>query len=260
MENLTHGWEPTLDASDSMLRAFVFANAECRESIAARVGGRTRRLGAVSLADPASPVFFDNGAVLLQPPAYVHIETVVGDVLAFFPPERHFVLLSAWPTPDLSAFGFSLMGHPPLMLRPRGGDVPPIPPGLAIREVDDAASLSDFLTTLIRAYPMPGAETSPFSDVRILDPSLRLFVGYVGGVPVATAGVHIGQGLNDVEWVSTMPDHRGRGIGAALTWAATMGDPALPAALIASDDGQPVYKAMGYIGLMRLTMWHRPPG
>jgi hypothetical protein len=28
--------------------------------------------------------------------------------------------------------------------------------------------------------------------------------------------------------------------------------------LIASDDGQPVYQAMGYLRLMRLTMWHRP--
>jgi hypothetical protein len=44
-----------------------------------------------------------------------------------------------------------------------------------------------------------------------------------------------------------------------VTWAATLVDPALPAVLIASDDGQGVYRAMGYIRVQRLTMWHRPP-
>ncbi len=90
-------------------------------------------------------------------------------------------------------------------------------------------------------------------------PSIRLFVGDVDGVPVATSGARIGHGVNDVEWVSTRAGHRRRGIGAALTWAATLADPQLPAVLIASDDGQGVYEAMGFTRLLRLTMWHRPP-
>jgi predicted GNAT family acetyltransferase len=76
---------------------------------------------------------------------------------------------------------------------------------------------------------------------------------------VATAGARLGHGLNDVEWVSTRPEVRGRGYGAALTWAATLVEPDLPAALLASDDGQPVYEQMGYLRIMRLTVWHRPP-
>jgi hypothetical protein len=75
---------------------------------------------------------------------------------------------------------------------------------------------------------------------------------------VATSGARLGHGLVDVEWVSTRAEVRGQGIGAALTWAATLVEPDLPAALIASDDGQPVYEGMGYVRMMRLTLWHRP--
>jgi len=40
---------------------------------------------------------------------------------------------------------------------------------------------------------------------------------------VATAGARISHGLNDVEWVANLADERGKGIGAALTWAANAG-------------------------------------
>jgi len=39
--------------------------------------------------------------VLLAPPQYVDFDRVMEELLAFYPAERHFCLLSAWPTPDL---------------------------------------------------------------------------------------------------------------------------------------------------------------
>jgi hypothetical protein len=259
MEHLTNGWEPDLDESDSLLRRFVLSSGHRSMDLATRAGGRTRATPAVTMADPASPVMFDNVAVLLQPPSYVNLDATIEAVVSFFPPDRHFVLLSAWPTPDLTQFGLVLMGHPPFMFRPVGGEAPPVPPDLEIRLVTDAAGLKDFVETLIEGYPMPGAEGTSIADPTILDGPFRLFVGYVDGLPVATAGARLGHGLNDVEWVSTRPEARGRGYGAALTWAATLVEPDMPAALIASDDGQPVYEKMGYLRLMRLTVWHRPP-
>mgnify|MGYP001814534675 CR=1 FL=1 len=62
-------------------------------------------------------------------------------------------------------------------------------------------------------------------------------------------------GLTEVEWVSTRASHRGRGIGAALTWVATTAAPAHAAVLVATDDGRPVYERLGYVALMRLSMW-----
>ena len=47
-------------------------------------------------------------------------------------------------------------------------------------------------------------------------------------------------------YVAALPAARGRGVGAAVTWAATLCQPELPAVLVASDDGRPVYERMGY--------------
>ena len=35
------------------------------------------------------------------------------------------LLWSGWPTPDLSYLGYVLWGHPPIMVRPPGGGMPP---------------------------------------------------------------------------------------------------------------------------------------
>jgi GNAT superfamily N-acetyltransferase len=259
MTHLTHGWEPDLAASDSLLRRYVIATADRGEAMARAIGGRARRTEVYSAADPASPVMFDNAVVVLQPSSYVDIEEAIVEALAWYPPERHVVVLSPFPTPDFGGLGLSLMGHPPLMYRPAGGAAPTLPDGLVIHEVDDSTDLADFVRTLVEAYPMPGGESSGIADARILDGSIRLFVGRVDGVTVATSGARIGHGVNDVEWVSTRESHRRRGIGQALTWAATLAAPELPAVLIASDDGQRMYESMGYVRLLRLTMWHRPP-
>lgn len=257
--HLTHGWEPDLEPDDSLLRRFVLATADRSEAMALLVGGRCVRTETFCAADPGSPVIFDNAAVLLQPPTYIDLAATIQAVIAAYPADRHFVLLSAFPTPDLVPFGLELMGHPPFMLRPPGGEAPAVPEGLEIREVVDQEGLDVFVRTIVEAYPMPGGERSALADAAVLDGSIRLFTGFVNDEPVATAGARIAHGVNDVEWVSTRATHRRRGIGAALTWAATLAAPDLPAVLIASDDGQGVYEAMGYLRLVRLTMWHRPP-
>jgi hypothetical protein len=43
--------------------------------------------------------------------------------------------------------------------------------------------------------------------------------------------------------------------GEAVSWAATLTAPALPAILLASDLGRPIYQRMGYLPLCRATMW-----
>jgi len=258
-EHLTHGWEPDLAADDSLLRQFLLANVERNASMATSAGGRHERWDDLAVADPRSPVLFDNAAVLLQPPQYIDLDDAVRRMVDFYPPDRHFLFLSAWPTPDLSGAGLELMGHPPLMLRPPGGSAPDLPFGLEVVPVSDRRTLDDFAHTLVEAYPLPGGGDTVLADTGILHGDIRLYVGYVEGEPVATAGARLGHGIVDVEWVSTRARYRRQGIGAALIWAATLSQPAYPAMLIASDAGQPVYQAMGYLRLMRLTVWHRPP-
>ena len=45
------------------------------------------------------------------------------------------LVMSAWPTPDLGALGYHLMGHPPFMVRLPGGHRPVPPPELTITAV-----------------------------------------------------------------------------------------------------------------------------
>jgi hypothetical protein len=258
-EHLTNGWEPDTPDDDTLLRSFVHALADRMAFMSAVTDGAVERSDDAMITCARSMIVFENGVVLLQPPSRVDLDAVIARAERIVPAAQPYVLVSAWHLPDLSRHGLRLMGHPPFMFRPAGGTAPPVPAGLEIREVRDAASLAVFLRALGDGYPMPGADGSTMADPRVLGGPVRLFTGFVDDRPVATAGVYVGHGLNDVEWVSTMPDARRRGYGEALTWAATLADPSLPAVLIASDDGRPVYERMGYLRLVRMTLWWRPP-
>jgi len=258
-EHLTTGWEPDVAADDSLLRAYLLATVDRGEEIARAAGGRVERTDTAALADAGSPVVFENTVTFLRPVTAAEAREAVDRARDWFPAERAFVVLSIWPVPGAGDLGVALMGHPPFMFRPAGPPAEVRDTGLELREVTDGDELEVFLRTIVEAYPMP-ADRSALADPAILGGSIRLWVGYEGDRPVGTGGVYVGHGVNDVEWISVHGADRGKGYGAALTWAPTLADPTLPAVLIASDDGQPVYERMGYVRLTRLSLWFRPPG
>jgi hypothetical protein len=255
-EHLTHGWEPDTPASDSLVRLFLEGTARRGERLAEVTGGRAERRDGVAMADLASPVFFDNAAELMAPTEYLDRDAVVHALQDFYPSERGVMLFSAFPTWDLSDAGFALMGHPPLMVRPAGGPTPAVPDDLEIRRVDSSEEAAVFAETIEVAYPMPGAAGSAL--VRAVGcEELTLFNGYYGDRCVATGGAWNSEAVNDVNWISAMPETRRRGVGAAITHAASVVHPDEPAILIASDDGVGVYERLGYIRLLRMTLWFR---
>ena len=74
-------------------------------------------------------------------------------------------------------------------------------------------------------------------------------------VPVATGSGYVDEHHVHVEFIATLEECRGRGVGYAITAAATLAAPDRPALLIASDLGQPVYRRLGYIAISRFTLW-----
>ena len=58
--------------------------------------------------------------------------------------------------------------------------------------------------------------------------------------------------------MATAADARVRGYGEALSWAATLFRPDLPATLQASDLGLPIYRRMGYEVFGDFTVWEGP--
>ena len=96
-----------------------------------------------------------------------------------------------------------------------------------------------------------------FAPPLLEETNIRIWLGLEGDRPVGAAVTSIAHGINQVMLIVTLPGVRGRGYGAALTWEASLAEPSLPAMLLSSDLGRPVYERMGYLPLVRFTVWYR---
>jgi hypothetical protein len=260
------GWEPDTPGTDSLLRAFQLNWIASIESQGLPLGARSMRRDDFAAVDVGCPSLGGNVATLLAPLFSQNVDEVVDALDDFyrFSAGGHtgtVVLFSFWPPPDLRPHGWSLVEHPPLMLRPTGGAVPPPPPALRIEEVRNEASMRAFELAIVRGFSSPELEAlgpgATFSPEMAADSRQRLWVGWEEDQPVSAASAFVAEGINDVTLVATVPESRRRGYGEALTWRATLADPALPSLLISTEEGQPMYEHMGYVSLFRLTLWKR---
>lgn len=262
-EHLTTGWEPDLPPGDTLVRRAVLVHASWAPSVARsldRPWRRTERWTAGRVSDVGT---LSNGVVVLRPLAEGEWTEVLREVSDVLPPPVPFLLVSPFPTPDLRAHGLTLLGHPPLMARLPGGEAPPAPDGVRVLEVGSAEELAAAERVLVEGFPMPEVQPLQRGSVLapgLLDQSTRVWLGLLDDAPVAVAAGHVAHDAVLVEYVATLPVARGRGAGAAVTWAATLAAPGLPAVLIASDDGRPVYERMGFLAVERWTAWMREPG
>jgi ribosomal protein S18 acetylase RimI-like enzyme len=216
--------------------------------------------------DARSPSVFGNPVLWTRPLDGPAAEAAVARQAKAFGqrPGGAYLLYSAYPTPDLSGRGLRPVGHPPCMVRVPENSASQLatPADLDVRRVDSTAQLADFERTLIEAYPIPDLmpwRPGVFMGERLLsDPRWHIFVGYTEREAVATAAAYVSDHAVDVTLVTCRTEARGRGFGRAVTQAAVDADPAKPAMLLASDDGQPVYRSMGFRTMNRFTLWVGP--
>ena len=254
-ERLETGWFADTPTDDTLLRRYVLANAEWMESVARASGGPVLRTDDVLVVDEHSPHLLLNTGILLRPVEPDRADAVAADVMRFFDgPGGPFSLFCPWPT-ELP--GFVTAGHPPLMLRVPGGDRPAAPGELTIEQATTRDELGAYEQVLVDGFPLeelqPWRAGAVFHPANLHVPGTRFFVGRVDGRPVTVATSIVACGVNHIEFVATVPDARGHGYGEAVTWEATMAAPELPALLIATDMGRPVYERMGYLALTRWT-------
>lgn len=129
------------------------------------------------------------------------------------------------------------------------------PPDLEIRAAQDDLGRREFLSVVADAYATYGAPRGYADDAfwsleSVCAPHVQGFVGYVNGVPVASAAVYITHCVAGIGWVGTIPEYRKRGYGEAVTWAAIREGfrrGGTFANLQASPMGAPVYERMGFI-------------
>jgi hypothetical protein len=263
---LRAGWEPDTLTTDSLLRAFLVNWTLSIEAQGMPLGGRAMRRDDLAAVDIGRPSLGANVATLLAPlfaEDVSEVDAALDDFYGFSAGGRSgaVFLFSPWPTPDLRPHGWTLVEYQPLMLRPPGGAVPPVPVGLRVEVVRDEAGLRAFEAATVRGFQMPeldGQEPgAAFAKGMLDDERFRLWVGWEEDRPVSAAATFVAAGINDVTLVATVPEARGRGYGAALTWRASLADPALSALLIATAEGRALYEQLGYVSLFRFAIWSR---
>ncbi len=147
--------------------------------------------------------------------------------------------------------GLTDAGGPPAMaLHPL--TPPPAPPaGLSVRVVADEAGIDDHIDLARRSFDMPEEIARTMVNAgTVADPDMVILVGDVEGTPVSTAILSVTGPTAGLYTVATPPGQRGRGYGAALSWAAVEAGRRRGcdhAVLQASPDGYPVYRSMGFV-------------
>jgi GNAT superfamily N-acetyltransferase len=191
------------------------------------------------------------------------VEPLVAEIRAFYGghPGGPCLLKSVFPLPDLASLGCTLMGHPPLMLR-MPIPLPARPADLEIVRVTDERTSRDYEEALVLGYPAPMLQpfrAGCFLPSGSLDaPGWHHFVGYAEGRAVAAGSAYVDDKVLRVENIAVMADTRGRGFGAAITAATINVDLGVPATLVASDLGRPIYERLGFRALHRATFWLVP--
>jgi GNAT superfamily N-acetyltransferase len=159
--------------------------------------------------------------------------------------------------------GLTDAGGPPAMALPSIGSPPELPAGLDIAVVDDAAGIDAFRDLSARGFEMPiDFTTRLVSDATLAAPGVVAVLGTVGSEPVSVALVCVTGTTAGIYNVATPAEHRRRGYGAALTWAAIEQGARLGcdhAILQASEMGAAVYRDMGFVDIGCYVQLAGPP-
>ena len=209
-------------------------------------------------------------AVAIAPRSSEHDTRIVDEIEQLVAAHgNELVVMDWWSELDLTHLGFELVRNTgvepsPYLYRPPGGE-PTIdpPPELEIERVTNSEELQEFEEATFHGYEKSG-EYRPFSwyaPASLNDPDMIYLSGRVNGQVVSVSIAVISDGIVGIFGVATKPDYRRRGYGRAITWAAIQTAPTLPAVLGPSDDGEPLYRAMGFRDFHTFRVWRRPkPG
>jgi GNAT superfamily N-acetyltransferase len=215
--------------------------------------GHHEAAGAVMLSS-GLPVPLFNPAFVLTPPPDVHA-VVAAAVEHYGELGTPFIIYFRDETaPGLAdaCLAAGLVEHyqPPLMVMDPIVDPPAPPPGAEIVPVD-ATNVAACGAVLGAGFGMPDAIVHAAFPASVVEmEGLAAVLALVDGKPAATAACIVSDDIVGIYNVATVPAHRGRGLGAAVTWAAIAAGArsgATVSVLQASGEGAPVYERMGFL-------------
>lgn len=151
------------------------------------------------------------------------------------------------------AGGFQAVFEMPEMLLGTPLPTEPLPAGTELRRLSEPDQVPDFWTVAKAAYATNGFPPEVFAGYTrhdgLLAENVATFVAYVDGEPASIAMAIVNNGVGGVYWVGSLESARGKGLGRAVTVAATNAGFELGgeiASLQASPFGKPIYAKLGY--------------
>ena len=139
--------------------------------------------------------------------------------------------------------------------------------GFSVRRVVDRAGLDDWMSVFGEGFQRPAAEWPVWRDTYVAfglgpDDPWRHFVGYLDDVPVATTSMCVSPEIAGIYHVVTLPQARGKGIGAAVTLAALIEGRRAGCshgALQSSEMAFGVYRSLGFEKACDLVLYDWRP-
>jgi ribosomal protein S18 acetylase RimI-like enzyme len=144
----------------------------------------------------------------------------------------------------------------------------PHAPGLVIRRARSREEMEPWAHILVSVFHLSANDGTAWLDAFTRvgygdDAPWAHFVGLLDGTPVATTSLMLAGDLAGVYHVATMPEARGRGLGAALTHHAMLHareGGAERAVLQSSEMGYSVYRSLGFVDHCPLALYDWRPG
>lgn len=151
------------------------------------------------------------------------------------------------------AAGFQAIYEMPEMLLGAPLTTEPLPAGVELRRLSDPEEAPDFWRVAKAAYASNGFPPEVFAGYTkhesLLAEDVAAFVAYLDEEPASIAMTIVNNGIAGIYWVGSLERARGKGLGRAVTVAATNAGFALGAeiaSLQASPMGKPIYLKLGY--------------
>jgi len=163
------------------------------------------------------------------------------------------------------AASFQLVYEMPEMTLGEKLEPPKLPPGAELRRLTKVEQATDFWRVATTSYSSIGFPAEVFAGYTnhagLLAENVVAFLALLNGEPVGIAMTMVSHGVAGIYWVGSLEQARGKGLGRAVTVAATNAGFDLGAdvaSLQASPMGKPIYEAMGYETAFDYRMFMSP--
>jgi ribosomal protein S18 acetylase RimI-like enzyme len=212
-----------------------------------------------------------SGVLSLQPPAPDETETIHKTIAYFKANGVRVFIFTWWLSPgaeewgrQLETGGFKFNNDPPGMVVELAqlNESIRTPDGLKITRVETAEVMETWAHVFTQGYGLPLEWESDVLDSMVatsLDGPQSAYLAIVDEAPASAAALFLGAGVAGIYNVGTLPEWRGKGIGAAITL-----QPLVEArsqgyrigSLQSSEMGYKVYERLGFREMFKASHYH----